>query len=182
MAGPAGDGNLTAEGHLQEITAVFGLLLILSQAATPAGAMRLVTTAVPAIAPGHTAVAWHPSRSGDYFQQAPGHLGPALARLTAPGRIGGDADGDGAARWAFPLTAALGREPVFLVTTGPRDTPQQGRFLLSGVPQICGTVVANHELRAEAELRAQADRERDLAQARATVLAASEARLRAVLA
>jgi len=178
MAGPAGDGNLTAEGQLQEINAVFGLMLILSQAATPAGAMRLVTTAVPAIAPGHTGVAWHPSRSGDYYQQAPGDLGPALARLTAPGQVGGD----GAARWAFPLTAALGREPVFLVTTGPRDPPQQGRFLLSVLAQICGTVVANHELRAEAELRAQAGRERDLAQARATELAASEARLRAVLA
>src|ERR1700759_2484259 len=115
MTGPAGDGNLTAEGHLQEINAVFGLLLILSQAATPAGAMRLVTTALRGFAPGHTAVAWHPNRSGDYYQQAPGDLGPALARLTAPGQV----DGDGAARWAFPLTAALGREPVFLGPPAP---------------------------------------------------------------
>ena len=178
MTGPDGDGSLTAEGQLQQINAVFGLLLILSQAASPAGAMRLVTTAVPSIVAGHTAVAWHPSTSGAYYEQAPGHLGPALARLTGPGRL--DVDGADVC-WAFPLTAALGREPVFLVTTGPRDLSQQSIFLLSVLAQICGTVVANHELSTEAELRAQADRERDIAQARAAELAGSEARQRAVL-
>jgi PAS domain S-box-containing protein len=178
MTRPAGDADLTAEGQLQQINAVFGLLLILSQAASPAGAVRLVTTAVPSIAAGHTAVAWHPSTSGDYFQQAPGPLGPVLARLTGPGRLDGAGPG---VCWAFPLTAALSRAPVFLVTTGPRDLSQQSIFLLSVLAQICGTVVANHELSTEAELRAQADRERDIAQARAAELAGSEARQRAVL-
>ncbi|HEY2239596.1 MAG TPA: PAS domain S-box protein [Streptosporangiaceae bacterium] len=178
MTRPDGDESLTAEGQLQQINAVFGLLLILSQAASPAGAMRLVTTAIPSIAAGHTAAAWHPSRSGTYYQQAPGQLGLALARLTGPGRL--DVDGPGVC-WAFPLTAALGQEPVFLVTTGPRDLSQQSIFLLSVLAQICGTVVANHELSAEAELRAQANRERDIAQARAAELAGSEARQRAVL-
>jgi PAS domain S-box-containing protein len=179
MPRPDGDENLTAEGQLQQVNAVFGLLLILSQAASPAGAMRLVTTAVPSIAAGHTAVAWHPSRSGDYYQRAPDQVGPALASLTGPGRLDGDGPG---VRWAFPLTAALGREPVFLVTSGPEGLSQQSIFLLSVLAQICGTVVANHELSAEAELRAQADRERDIAQARAAELAGSEARQRAVLA
>jgi PAS domain S-box-containing protein len=178
MTRPDGDGNLTAESQLQQVNAVFGLLLILSQAASPAGAMRLVTTAIPSIAAGHAAVAWHPSTSGDYFQRAPDHVGPALASLTGPGRL--DMDGPGIC-WAFPLTAALDREPVFLVTTGPQDLSQQSIFLLSVLAQICGTVVANHELSAEAELLAQADRERDITQARAAELAGSEARQRAVL-
>src|SRR5579875_2885056 len=159
MTRPDGDGSLTAEGQLQQVNAVFGLLLIVSQAASPAGAMRLVTTAIPAIAAGHTAAAWHPSTSGAYSEQAPEHLGPALARLTGPGRL--DVDGPSVC-WAFPLTAALGREPVFLVTTGPRDLSQQSIYLLSVLAQICGTVVANHELSADAELRAQAGRERDI--------------------
>ncbi len=47
--------------------------------------------------------------------------------------------------------------------------------------QLCGTVVAHHELRAETERRAAADRERDIARARASELEASEARHRAVL-
>ena len=46
---------------------------------------------------------------------------------------------------------------------------------------MCGTVIANYELRAEADLRERADRERDIAQARAAEFAASEARQRAVL-
>ncbi len=65
--------------------AVFGLSLVVSQASSPAQAMRLVTTAVPSVAPGHAAVAWHPSTSGDYFQRAPEEDAPTLARLTGPG-------------------------------------------------------------------------------------------------
>jgi PAS domain S-box-containing protein len=180
MARPARSekGESTAEARLQEINSVFGLLLVLTQASTPARAMHLVTTAVPSIAPGHTAVAWHSSRSGGYYQQAPAAAGRALAQLTGPGQI----ETDGAAGgWAFPLTAALGREPVFLVTTGQPDLSEQQIFLLSVLAQMCGTVVATHELSAEAELRAEATRERDIAQARAAELAASEARQRTVL-
>jgi PAS domain S-box-containing protein len=178
LAEPVSPGDGDAGARLQEINAVFGLLLILTQAASPAGAMRLLTTAVPAVAPGHTAVAWHPSRAGDYYQQAPDGPGQALARLTGPARI--DLDGT-ACSWAFPLSAALGRQPVFLITTGLYDLSQQQTFLLSVLAQICGTVVATHELRAEAESRAEAARERDIAQARAAELAGSEARQRAVL-
>jgi PAS domain S-box-containing protein len=173
----AENADLTPEARLQGVNAVFGLLLILTQAPTSARAMHLVTTAVPSIAPGHTAVAWHPSEAGDYYEQAPGEAGRALAQLTGPGRI----ELDGTSHWAFPLTAALGRTPVFLVTTGPRVLPEQEIFLLSVLAQMCGTVVANHELSAEAELRAQSARDRDIAQARAADLTASEARQRAVL-
>ena len=180
MARPArpDKAESAAESRLQEINAVFGLLLVLTQASTPARAMHLVTTAVPSIAPGHTAVAWHPSRSGDYYQQAPDQAAGALAQLTGPGRI----ETSGApVGWAFPLTAALGREPVFLIAVGQPDLSEQETFLLAVLAQMCGTVVASHELSAEAALRAQATRERDIAQARATELAASEARQRTVL-
>src|ERR1700749_3072920 len=166
MARPArpDKAESAAESRLQEINAVFGLLLVLTQASTPARAMHLVTTAVPSIAPGHTAVAWHSSRSGGYYQQAPAAAGRALAPLTGPGQIETD---DAAGGWAFPLTAALGREPVFLVTTGQPDLSEQQIFLLSVLAQMGGTVVATHE--------------RDIAQARAAELAASEARQRTVL-
>lgn len=46
---------------------------------------------------------------------------------------------------------------------------------------MCGTVIAHHKLLAETGLRSKADRERDVAQAHAAELAASEARQRAVL-
>ncbi|HEY1822391.1 MAG TPA: PAS domain S-box protein [Trebonia sp.] len=174
----ADDAELAAAARLQGINAVFGLLLILTQASSPERAMDLVTTAVPSIASGHTAVAWHPSASGDYYQRAPGAAGPALALLTGPGRL---TVAGVACCWAFPLTAPLGREPVFLVTAGQQDLSEEETFLLSVLAQMCGTVVANHELRAEAELRAQAARERNVARALATELAASEARQRAVL-
>ena len=56
---------------------------------------------------------------------------------------------------------------------------------MSVLAQLCGTVIASQELRlrsiSEAELRGQADREREVAQTRASVLAVSEARQRAIL-
>jgi signal transduction histidine kinase len=173
------DGEAGAAARLHEVNAVFGLLLILTQASTPAAAVRLATTAVPSIVPGHEAVAWHPARSGEHYQQAPDDVAPALTRLTAPGRL---AAAGSRFRWAFPLTAAFAEPPVFLVTGGNPDLSRQQIFLLAVLAQICGTVVTNHELAAEAVLRAQATRERDIAQAHAAELAESEARLQVALA
>jgi PAS domain S-box-containing protein len=67
------------------------------------------------------------------------------------------------------------------VARGQTELGQEDVFLLSILAQMCGTVVRNHELAAEAGLRAQATRERDVARARAAQLATSEARQRAVL-
>ena len=61
--------------------------LILTQASSPAEVMRLLTTAVPSITPCRKAVAWHPSRSGDYYERAPDGVGDTLATLTAPGQL-----------------------------------------------------------------------------------------------
>jgi PAS domain S-box-containing protein len=174
----ADDADQDVRARLSSINAMFGLSLVLTQASSTKQAMRLVTSAVAAIAPGHTAVAWHPSRAGDFYDQAPAPDAGALARLTGAGRLAKDG---GSFRWAFPLTSALGREPVFLVTTGAGDLGDEDVFLLSVLAQMCGTVIANHELLAQVELRAQADRDRDIAQARAAELAASETRQRAVL-
>jgi PAS domain S-box-containing protein len=171
------DAELVSQARLSSINAVFGLSLVLTQASSPTRAMRLVTTAVPSIAPGYTGLAWHPSRSAEFYDQAPDDGARALARLRGAGRL--VLDGVDFC-WAFPLTS-LGREPVFLVTTGDRDLSQEEIFLLSVLAQMCGTVIANHDLVLEVELRAQADRERDVAQARAVELVASEARQRAVL-
>jgi PAS domain S-box-containing protein len=171
------DAELVSQARLSSINAVFGLSLVLTQASSPTQAMRLVLTAVPSIAPGHTAVAWHPSRSAEFYEQAPDDAAHALARLRGAGRLELD---DVDYCWGFPLTA-LHREPVFLVTTGAQDLSQEEIFLLSVLAQMCGAVITNHELALEVELRAQADRERDVAQARAVELVASEARQRAVL-
>jgi PAS domain S-box-containing protein len=180
MARPPSNNGMEpdAAARLSSANAVFGLSLVLTQASSPAQAMRLVTTAVPAIASGHTAMAWHPSEAGDYYQQAPDGVADRLARLTTPGRL--DVDGF-ACCWAFPITPRLGRAPVFLITVGGQDPLEEEAFLLSVLAQTCGTVIANHELLAETERRGQADRERDVAQARAAELAASEARHQAVL-
>ena len=176
---PSSDSaELGAAARLSSINAVFGLSLVLAQASSPAQAVRLVTTAVPSVAPGHTAMAWHPSASGDYYQQAPAGARDVLARLAGAARL--DVEGFGSC-WAFPVTPPLGREPLFLVTVGQEDPLEEEAFLLSVLAQMCGTVIANHELLAEAGLRAAADRERDIAQARAVGLATSEARQRAVL-
>jgi PAS domain S-box-containing protein len=170
---------------LASVNSVFSLSLILAQASSPAQAMRLVTTAVPSIAPSHSAVAWHSSKSGEYYEQAPEHVSGLLAGLTGVARL--DVEGFPAC-WAFPVTSPLTREQVFLIVTGDEDLSDQETFLLSVLAQLCGAVIASQELIAaererasEAELRGQADRERDVAEARATVLAASEARQRVIL-
>ncbi len=170
--------ELDAAARLTSINAVFGLSLVLTQASSPTQAMRLVTTAVPAIAPGHTGMAWHASAPGDYYQQAPDDARDGLARLVGAGKL--DVAGF-ASCWAFPITPPLGNESLFLITVGGKDPLEEETFLLSVLAQMCGTVIANHKLLAETELRAAADRERDVAQARAAELVTSEARQRAVL-
>src|SRR5579862_7261678 len=103
--------------------------------------MRLVTTAVPSIAPGHTAVAWHPGASGPYYERAPDRAAGALAQLIGAGQI----EVDGAAScWAVPVTSPLLRDPIFLVIIGERDPSQEETFLLSVLAQMCGAVIANH--------------------------------------
>jgi PAS domain S-box-containing protein len=174
----AEDVEPAASARLSSINAAFGLSLILAQASSPTQAMRLLTTSVPSIAPGHTAAAWHPSASGPYYERAPDQALSTLRGLIGPGRL----DIAGAAScWAVPVTSPLRHERIFLIIMGQQDPSEEETFLLSVLAQMCGTVIADHELRAETELRQRADRERDIAQARAAELAASEARQRSVL-
>src|SRR5579862_4349083 len=100
---------------LSSLNSVFSLSLILAQASSPVQAMRLVITAVPSIAAAHSAVAWHPGKSGEYYERAPESVGGLLAGLTGVARL--EADGFPVC-WAFPVTSPLAREPVFLVVTG----------------------------------------------------------------
>src|SRR5580658_1767311 len=84
---------------VSSVNSVLSLSLILAQMSTPAQATRLVITAVPSIAASHSAVVWHPSRSGDYFERAPEDVGRLLAGLTEVTRL--NVKGS-AACWAFP--------------------------------------------------------------------------------
>ena len=163
---------------LSSVNSVFSLSLILAQASSPAQAMRLVITAVPSIAAAHTAVAWHPSKPGEYYEQAPESVGHRLTELTGVARL--DVEGFPAC-WAFPISSPLTGEQVFLIVTGSEDLSGQETFLLSVLAQLCGAVIASLHSVSEAELRGQADRERQVAEARAAVLATSEARQRAIL-
>src|SRR5579862_8084563 len=85
-------------GVLASVNSVFSLSLILAQASSPAQAMRLVTTAVPSIAAAHSAVAWHPGQSGEYYERAPEGVASLLTGLTGVARL--EAAGF-AACWAF---------------------------------------------------------------------------------
>jgi PAS domain S-box-containing protein len=127
---------------LSSVNSVLSLSLILAQASSPAQAMRLVITAVPSIAPAHSAAAWHPSASGDYYQRAPEDARGLLAGVTGAARL--DAGGS-PARWAFPVSSPFSPEQVYLVVTGG-DLSEQEVFLLSVLAQLCGTVIANQEL------------------------------------
>jgi PAS domain S-box-containing protein len=176
--GPGANDVPDVSRVLSSVNSVFSLSLILAQASSPAQAMRLVTTAVPSIAASHSAVVWHPSKSGEYYQQAPEGVGALLVGLTGVARL--DLAGFPAC-WAFPITSPLKRERVFLVVIGSEDLSDQETFLLAVLAQLCGAVIANQELVSEAELRGNADRERQVAEARADVLATSEARQRAIL-
>jgi len=192
--GAPGAGGIASDASqvLSSVNSVLSLSLILAQTSSPAQAMRLVATAVPSIAVSHSAVVWHPTRSGDYYQRAPDNVGTLLAGLTAVARL--DVEGSSAC-WAFPVTSPFSREHVFLIVTGSDDLSDQESFLLSVLAQLCGTVIASQELiaaereqlrqiaalNAELELRSQADQEREVAAARAAALAGSEARQRAIL-
>ena len=142
--GPDADGVVPDVSRmLSSVNSVLSLSLILAQTSTPAQAMRLVTTAVPSIAASHSAVAWHPSRSGDYFERAPENVSRLLAGLTGAARL--DVKGP-PARWAFPITSPFSREQIFLVVNGSEDLSDQQTFLLSVLAQLCGTVIASQEL------------------------------------
>jgi signal transduction histidine kinase len=120
----------------------FILSRILTQASSPDQVMRLVTTAIPSIVPCHKALAWHPSKSGDYYQRAPKKLGRALARLTSPGRL---ETGEQCSCWAFPLSVPIAGEPIFLITLGSEPLSSQDAFLLSALAQLCGAVIGKLE-------------------------------------
>jgi len=137
--------------RLSSVNAVFTLSLILTQASSPAQAMRLVITAIPSIAPCEKALAWHPRRSGDYYQRAPADVSDALARVTAPGRL---ASRDWSSWSAFPLTSPLADEPVCLMVESG-DLSDEDTFLLSVLAQLCGTVIAKLELIAAERSAAQ---------------------------
>src|SRR5713101_4297116 len=131
------------QARLPSVNAVFTLSLILTQASSPGQVMRLVITAVPSIAHGQKALAWHPSRSGDYYERAPDKTSDELARLTGPHRL---EMGDSSSWWAFPLTSPPGSEPVFLVIAGTEPLSDEETFLLSVLAQLCSTEIAKLEL------------------------------------
>jgi signal transduction histidine kinase len=148
-AGPAAtDLDPAVQAGLSSVNAVFTLSLILMQATSPRQVMRLVTTAIPSIAPGHNANALHPSTSGTYYERAPDKMSEDLARLTGPGPL--ELPGP-TSRWAFPLTSPRGLEPVFLIVAGSQPLSEEETFLLSVLAQLSGTVIAKLELNAELE-------------------------------
>jgi hypothetical protein len=129
---------------LSLVNSVLSLSLILAQASSPAQAMRLVTTAIPSIVADRSAVAWHPSRAGEYYERAPEYAAELLAGLTGVARL--TVEGFPAS-WAFPVASPLtGGDQVFLVVSGPVDLSEQEVFLLSVLAQLCGTVIASQEL------------------------------------
>lgn len=145
-AGPSSameDAELAARRGLATANSVFGLALIVMQARSPGQAMRLVTTAVPAIVPGQIGIVWHPSRSGDYFERAPEGVGEALAMLAEPTKLVVEGF---AHAWAFPVTSPLRGEAVALVVAGAQPLSEEESFLLSVLAQLCGTVIAKLEL------------------------------------
>jgi len=141
MSLDAGDSPV-ANATLSSVNAAFTLALILTQASSPRQAIRLLTTAVPSIASCHKVLAWHPSRSGDYYERAPDSISNALARITAPGRL----EMNESSWWAFPLAPALAHDPIFLVVAGADQISGEEKFLLSVLAQLCGTVIAKLEL------------------------------------
>jgi PAS domain S-box-containing protein len=140
---PADDVIPDVSRVLASVNSVFSLSVILAQASSPAQAMRLVITAVPSIAVSHSAVAWHPNKSGEYYQEAPSAVGDLLSDLTGVARL--DVEGF-AVCWAFPISSPLTREQIFLIVTGSEDLSGQETFLLSVLAQLCGAVIASLEM------------------------------------
>ena len=138
-----GNSDLALQARLPQVNAVFALSLILTQASSSHQVMRLFTTAVPSIVPCQKALAWHPSRSGDYYERAPGNIGDALTGLAAPSRL---EMGDSLSWWSFPLGPPSADNPVFLVTVGTEPPSREETFLLSVLAQLCGTVITKLEL------------------------------------
>jgi sugar diacid utilization regulator len=132
-----------ANSTLSSVNAVFTLSLILTQARSPSQAVRLLTTAVPSIVSCREVMAWHPSRSGDYYERAPDGISNALARITVPGRL---EMGESSSWWAVPLAPALADNPIFLVVADADPLSGEEKFLLSVLAQLCGTVIAKLEL------------------------------------
>ncbi len=190
------DMDPAVEARLSSFNAVFTLSLILTQASSAEQVMRLVTTAVPSIVPCEQALIWHLSKSGAYYQRAPEAIGEVLAKLIEPGPL--KCDGFPPS-WVFPISSPLANEQVFLVIVGSEALSDEEAFLFSVLAQLAGTAIAkleliaaeqasaqriaalNSERVAEAERRGRATVERDIAQARAAELAASDARQRAIL-
>ncbi len=142
----ADDQASAVNAELSSVNAVFTLSLILIQASSSRQLIRLVTTAIPSIVPCQQVVAWHPRRSGAYYERAPDTAGDALTGLAEPGRLD---LGDDAPGWAFPLASQLTGEPVYLVLRGSGNLSGQDIFLLSVLAQLCGNVIAKLELNAE---------------------------------
>ena len=137
------DLELAVQAKLSSVNAVLALSAMLTQSSSPSQAMRLVTTAVPSIASCHKALAWHPSRSGDYYERAPDKISGTLARLAAPKRL----EVDGCSLWwVFPLGPSPGDNPIFLVTVGTEPLSDEETFLISVLARLCGTVIAKLEL------------------------------------
>jgi PAS domain S-box-containing protein len=139
----ADERDLAVNARLSSVNAVLTLSLILTQASSPGQVMRLVTTAVPSIAPGQKAMAWHPSRSGSYYDRAPASFSDALTALDGPGRVEAGAPSQW---WAFPLTSPIEHEPVFLTVAGLERPSEEEIFLLSVLAQLSGTVIGRLEL------------------------------------
>jgi DNA-binding PucR family transcriptional regulator len=137
------DLELAVRARLSSLNTVFALSAILMQSSSPRQVTRLLTEAVPPIAHCEKALAWHPSRSGEYYERAPDNIRDALAGLTAPSRL---EMGDYSSWWAFPLGSLSADNKVFLVTAGPEPPSEQETFLLSVLAQLCGTVIAKLEL------------------------------------
>ncbi|HUB71254.1 MAG TPA: PAS domain S-box protein [Acidimicrobiales bacterium] len=173
-----GSGHIDPEGALEArlsaVNSLLDLFLVLPRASSPGQVVQLATGAVPAVAPGQQAMAWHPSNSGAYYQQAPDDARGALTGLRVPTRLH---VGGFPSCWAFPFTCSPELEQAAMVVVGDANPSDYERLLLSVLAQFCGTAVTNLEL-SEGAL---AIRERDIAQARAAELASSEARQRAIL-
>jgi hypothetical protein len=133
------DLELAVQAKLSSVNAVLALSAMLTQSSSPSQAMRLVTTAVPSIASCHKALAWHPSRSGDYYERAPDNISGTLAKLAAPRRLEVD---DYSSWWVFPLGPSSGDNPIFLVTVGTEPLSDEETFLISVLARLCGTVIA----------------------------------------